>query len=135
MEDTIRFETAVLAKEKGFKPEKPTTDYVKGFTVNYDDDDNIISYEKNDIQEEDWCRHGYYLRPTQSVLQKWLRDVMNIDVFANSVRFTGYIEIGYYTYSVMGCSPSKNYRFETYEEALEFALIEGLKLININKDE
>jgi len=65
----------------------------------------------------------------QAMLQKWLREEKNIDVVVIPVRFTGYLEIGYYTYAVCGIQPMKNYRFDTYEEALEIALVEGLKLI------
>lgn len=65
----------------------------------------------------------------QAMLQKWLREEKNIDVVAIPVRFTGYLEIGYYTYMVCGIQPMKNYRFDTYEEALEIALVEGLNLI------
>jgi hypothetical protein len=56
-------------------------------------------------------------------------EVHKIDVFANPVRFTGYLEIGFYTYAIKGISPTKNYRFDTYEEALEVGLYEALKEI------
>lgn len=118
-EKLISFETARLANEKGF-----------------------------DI----WCRDAYFSHeflgmasdipvgtiikdtfgaPTQTLLQKWLRCVNEIDVIVLPVRFTGYLEIGYYTYAVKGIQPVKNYRFDTYELALESALAEGLNLIEL----
>jgi len=122
-EQLIEFETAKLAKEKGFKIPcdgrwwiEPASDWKfskqGAVKCNNSSDDSIA-------------------RPTQSLLQKWLREVHNIDVYAQPVRFTGYIEIGYYTYSVMGEIPVKNYRYNSWEEALEVGLLEGLKLIEL----
>lgn len=66
----------------------------------------------------------------QSYIQKWLRDKFNIDVLACSIRFTGYEEIAYWTYSIKNIQPVfKNYKFSTYEEALEQGIIKSLELI------
>ena len=120
-ERLINFECAKLASLKGFNE----------YTEMGYDNQGRLSYPHygSSFRNSDWDNSINYSAPTITLLQKWLREEHKIDVFANSVRFTGYIEIGYYTYSVLGITPIKNYRFDTYEEALEIALIEGLKLI------
>ena len=67
--------------------------------------------------------------PTQSLLQKWLREEHYIIVWVYpAIRLNGY----------QGCIQKKNmvgkniiltHKFETYEEALEQGLFEALKLI------
>lgn len=112
-EQLISFETAKLAKEKGF----------------------YIEDQNNHIPK--------YNLPTQSLLQKWLREVHNsfIEVGIHSPKnkyFTKknlryFVEINYY---------GKNFNLEmtnkedflktnikSYEEALEIGLQEALKLI------
>ena len=59
-------------------------------------------------------------------LQKWLLETCNVDVFSYSVRFQGYEEIGYYTYSIKSIVPVKNYRFDSYKLALETGLYQAL---------
>ena len=72
---------------------------------------------------------GYTLSPTQSFMQKWLRDMHLIDVVSTPVRFTGHLEVAYWTYSVLGVFPIKNYRFNSYEDALEVGIKEGLETL------
>lgn len=120
MEDTlISFETAKLAKEKGFDKVMCT-----GYYMGTDDCIQITAYRQH--KSKDKC-----LASTQSLLQKWLREVHKIDVIAISVRFTGYIEIGYWTYAIKSIQPvgKQKYKFDTYEEALEQGLLKSLKLI------
>jgi len=87
-EELVIFETAKLAKEKGFEP-----------------------------------------LPTQSILQKWLREEHNLEVNAYGVRYTGDISVTYYTYSVNGVTQLRAYKCDTYENALEAGLLEALKSI------
>ena len=115
----IKYETALFAKEKGF------------FT---------------------WCQYRYrysgevgklepspFLKlvpdskqifaPTQSLLQKWLREVHEIFIFVN---FYGknifWIEI-LNSKGNMIYDKSQDKDYDSYEEALENGLLEGLKLI------
>jgi hypothetical protein len=129
MEETkIIFDTAKLAKEKGF--DLPTE---CGF------EDGISTYcfhyrEYGDVVHLDWNNETFrhkkerYSRPTQSLLQKWLREVYSINVIVetdnNGSKFykvriweNGNNNVGYFT------------SFTTYEEALEIGLQEALKLI------
>lgn len=106
MEDQlISFETAKLAKEKGFNL---WTSCKAHFPL----------YLKGEIEYRDFIRNiGEPLAPTQSLLQRWLREEFD---YHASVRRAGKdwkTSIDEYT------------TFETYEEALERGLQELLKLI------
>lgn len=132
MEDQlITFETAKLAKEKGFDWDcryaydndeyfDPGIDW-KGeeFFTNYD----IINASNN----------GYnaYLAPTQSLLQRWLRECKDIIVTIDY----NYTKEGMkckYTYEIKNSCPIKiifGEYYGKYEQALEIALFEALNLI------
>jgi len=131
MEDTlINFETAKLAKEKGFDI----------FTEKMYRQDGILG-------NSDFSRESTFRAPTQSLLQKWLREVHNcfIDIlphrdgdsknkqWKNKEDVFWTVEVDYY---------GKNFEIEltdysdfiqhfnkTYEKALEKGLQEALKLI------
>ncbi len=121
-DELINFETAKLAKEKGFS-----------FTSNnqcYNDGGFICDtgLEDNDI-------NLYYdiPAPTKSLLQRWLREVHNIEVLPTTYRKTKgkydcIIITSLNEFSVM--TETRHGWFNNYEEALEHGLIEALKLIN-----
>ena len=139
MEETlITFETAKLAKEKGF--DIPC----ENFYVEYLDDDvvDLFNYEEQrgsgfaELYRNN--KESKFSAPTQSLLQKWLREVHKIHVDIKEWELTYW-----YFYIKDGrTSPVKNIRikidedskweFDSYEEALEVGLLEGLKLV---KDE
>jgi hypothetical protein len=127
-EQLIEFKTAKLAKEKQFY-DKNVYGEVRLSQPNYYDNLGVIHDIREAFDPKDYDLKDCFNAPTQSLLQRWLREVHNIDVYVQPVRFTGYIEIGYYTYSVMGEIPIKNYRYNSWEESLEVGLLEGLKLI------
>lgn len=134
-EQLISFETVKLAKERGFdwkvywycsyKRKVPTNDQTfypdeNGELKNYNDDKNNF-YEKFSL-------------PTQSLLQKWLRDKYGIHILIIPTITT------YWTFKTVNVisdkaleePPYKNVSgedFQIYEDALERALIESLKLI------
>jgi hypothetical protein len=75
--------------------------------------------------------------PTQSLLQKWLREVHEISVESTSCWWDdGKKEFEYNVYKkdLGGDSPCSLSVFKTYEEALEVGLQEALKLIEIVKE-
>ena len=116
-EKLISFETAILAKEKGFNISSRGEGMGKRIFINGELVDTIFS-SKDHIHA-----------PTQSLLQKWLREVHEIsikidDYYTNSrVRFDYNVcELGSQEDNPVGI-------FETYEEALEIGLQEALKLI------
>lgn len=68
--------------------------------------------------------------PTQSLLQRWLRVVHNIDIFVVAC-YIGSDEhkYSYYIVSRNIDNDTDGSEDDTYEEALENALLEGLELI------
>ena len=115
-EQLISFETAKLAKEKGFDIKTKYSWYVP------DNSKPIIEKHKPDGL--------YYLScPTQSLLAKWLREKYDIDVIINTYRNQNQ---KYYKYFISEKSKnvikSEEY-YNTYEDTLEIGLQEALKLI------
>ena len=111
-EQLISFETAKLAKEKGVKLDINGLYWEDG---SYDSGENALVYEEfQDVMSA----------PTQSLLQKWLREVHNIDVNVlpynkTKKEYEVYVDLAVTTWS----------GYKTYEEALEVGLQEALKLI------
>lgn len=140
-EELITFETAKLAKEKGFNLK--THDYFSkdkyrrefNHNVGFDDDywgDNYVY---------DWNTNGEpfkpfnkecYSAPTQSLLQKWLREVHGI-----IVEITWQMCSTDYEYAIIDMNNPPKYEddveriigFKAYEETLEEGLYKALKLI------
>ena len=107
-EQLISFETAKLAKEKGFK---------RLCDFSYDEDGMITGN----------CEQAYnFVAPTQSLLQKWLREKhkIHIELQCDSNYYKYFILIYYKTNCVFSLDDSL-----IYEEALEIGLQEALKLI------
>jgi len=121
-EELISFDTAKLAKEKGFEQEYypmyliPKTKY-KGI--------ELTMYNKQHYSED-----RTFSCCTQSLLQRWLREVSKY-ILLISINDSGYywetfdinnnLILDYYNLSD---------EFDTYEEALEEGLLQSLKLIN-----
>ena len=133
-EQLVGFETAKLAKEKGFKPEHPSTDYVLGYKTNDEED---LVWRKAEFQEEDCTCEGNFLAPTQSLLQKWIREKHNLHIDIGWTPLNNGENIPFktikwwYMVSSIG-TPSiddNNKSFDTYEEAIEEGLFNALKLI------
>lgn len=163
-EQLISFETAKLAKEKGFQNGTKASYCIYKSDYVYDGDETHPESHKtgevrldmnfylvnNNKELGDFSNEYYtlYEAPTQTLLQKWLRKVHNIDV-----NLSVYGEIDLYTenptlektytcrvdnwntkWSVhdgTGIVMPEHYHFENKipEEALEVALQEALKLI------
>ena len=120
-EQLISFETAKLAKEKGFQ-EECLHFYCLNRTCNHVDKANKYSFEVNANKESD-DNFGYgktTSAPTQSLLQKWLREEHMEHVTSN---------IGELGYSWKIAWRKEGGFYKTYEEALERGLVEALKLI------
>lgn len=137
-DELITFKTAKLAKEKGFDElclccyaYSPQYSYSRNekclesainMTGNlYFDSDDMVNAEKN----------GYttWLAPTQSLLQRWLREAHSIHIniwYEKSGKFTGNLNDD--CANVIGIALFGE-QWNTYEEALEAGLVEALKLI------
>lgn len=155
MEDTIiQYNTAVLAKNKNFNI--PTQRYYnsnKGLIVNYEDsgcnereyyfdaDDFYENWNDNRVVSKNnetcyGCRQNNYYSevysaPTQSILQKWLREVYNLHI---DIRTNIFAEGKYFLYIMENKEPyytkwNSNTYYDTYEQALEEGLYNALKLI------
>jgi hypothetical protein len=125
MVDTlISFETAKLAKEKGFNIPTETC-WIETTSSLFKSPFHTIRNKVGYITEG--C--DYINEPTQSLLQKWFREEHKIDIWVlyndNRAAYPYFWELnsknGEYKYSKKG--------FKTYEEALEQGLIEALKLL------
>jgi hypothetical protein len=142
----ISFETAKLAKEKGFNI--PTISYYtpEGYCTESE------GYQTERLEESNWNDgQGSYptspeevdcSAPTQSLLQKWLREKHKIHIepqhswlLDENEKTKDDVVWWYYIYpNYPHGDRSKTFSCEigepsTYEEALEHGLQEGLKLI------
>lgn len=156
-EELVSFETAVLAKEKGF------VNGTKGCFIVYKEDNINPKGDKGTKKGEfEYCKrfslkngeldsdedYNYLERPTQSLLQKWLREVHQIYIQIETDQTT-YPKFCYSISRFIG-NPnnlsekewywdklpySENWSLHRkYEEALEEGLQEALKLIEIVKE-
>jgi len=124
MEDKlIEFETAKLASEAGYDI---TPDWVY-------DTDGILSTFGSFIGDDE------IFAPTQSLLQRWLREVHNINIFMShkpNIKKWDFIPTDLTLNGKDWVKANNEYyktrksrSYDTYEEALEAGLQEALKLI------
>jgi hypothetical protein len=108
----ISFETAVLAKEKGFDIECSNQFHDKGIMQ--------LATPENTFE-----------RPTQSLLQKWLREKYNIHLQIYSPNmFTKEEWVCHFMYIARLTKPRyTGIGGNSYEEVLEKGLVEALKII------
>jgi hypothetical protein len=120
----ITLETAKLAKEKGF--DTPTPWYYHPryglHTAFWEEDGDDNSNHNSD----EWA-DGYYSAPTQSTLQKWLREKHHLHVF--SIREEDDWIFKYCEFSQGNKTREGRVQYATYEQALEAGLLEALRLI------
>lgn len=141
MEDQlVSFELAELANSKGFRLTKNSNPEYYGDDINYD---LFTEYWYNDKKElesiaypgdeglsdyvsKENC-HSLILAPTQSLLQKWIRENYKIQILIQH-HYLVHDEIKY-SYQINDIKNRTAYN--TYEEALEAALFEALNLITL----
>lgn len=142
-EQLISIETAKLAKEKGFNWE---VRYSYGHTINphivYPNEEYSIPSDFNSPNAGRNWKH-LYSAPTQSLLQKWLREVHNIHIgIVLVVKTLGAHEFAVqkllWRFEIVAINNkydsrdmSSKERYVTYEDALEQGLQEALKLIEL----
>lgn len=149
MEETlVTFETAKLAKEKGFN-----IDCLNYYILKYNKTPYIeqgIEYQSDRYIEFDWnlnkesskqikapypntYHESQCSAPTQSLLQKWLREKHNIVVeptlLGGLVSETNLFDCSVFYVKNKTICESKLKVTNSYEEVLEIGLIEALKLI------
>ena len=126
MEDTrITFETAKLAKEKGF-PQEPNKLKIPYYNYKGEFKGDVSDWRiRKYLRGEDTSDIEFVSAPTQSLLTKWLREEHNIHLIAyKNINIDGY-DWCYITTD--GITNINSYK--TYEEAYEIGLQEALKLI------
>ncbi len=130
-EELITLETAKVAKLKGFDE---VCYYLHHPEFGIVDNSKYHKNSKLNVTNKD--KTEYITAPTQSLLQKWLREIHNIDVFIN--REGMFIKESYCIFiydnikDISRLRPLDNDIFsgyKTYEEAFEIGLQEALKLI------
>ena len=129
-EQLTTFKTAKLAKEKGFDIK------VETFYMGDSEDNFLHNAGKKDNWNNQKCIFSEsglsddYSAPTQSFLQRWLREEHRISIIIDDFITNGRIR---YDHKVKDLGSqdvdSCDEPYETYEEALEDALKVGLKLI------
>ena len=130
MEDTrITFETAKLAKEKGFK-EGSRKGYLPNGEIGISHYDFLCHNDEEDYPTK-------YAAPTQSLLQKWLMEKYRIFI---NINYDGNDEV--FRVEIIKQNNDRSRKvfylkeeniimmFHSYEDALEISLQEALKLID-----
>lgn len=133
-EQLITVRTAILAKEKGFSFESMDNNYELGYHDYFYWHTNknrivaISHYEKDNTHSDGWISMGL-AAPTQSLLQKWLRENHAINMLLEPYP-------DYYWCYVFRWTKDKQHSLDgpegigdTYEDALEKGLQKALKLI------
>ena len=117
-EDLISFETAALAKEQEFDIQ---TEWA------YQNKSLIHDSQYKELKNWNELSYADCSAPTQSLLQKWIREKHKIDIFiipyhlANKKYYESVVDK--YDYNITYSE------YNTYEEALEIGLQESLKII------
>jgi len=149
-DQVVTRETAELAKTKGFNENTHSNYYLKACDKNEPDkaflcNDGSELERKIQIDEETYHNVYHVLRvPTQSLLQKWLREIHHLEVgaykkwrnglnardntttYQTIVRDFTTLRLEYDSTKFMSLNG-----YETYEAALEEGLFEALKLIEL----
>ena len=107
----VTFEVAKLAKEKGYK-----CIYGGGYNK---ETDKYASYRSKPT----------YPAPTQSLLQKWLREKHDIHIINRYIHDEGKNKYEFTVYDNVNKGWGIAEVYETYEEGLEDKLMEALKII------
>jgi hypothetical protein len=143
-EQLISFETAKLAKEKGFNvyvehmqtyfshemwdkylyPNSDVGDFQYSETAKRTKDIGFALNENYPVP----FYEPYYMCPTQSFLQKWLREVHNYHIEIHQIPIHPTYNFAIvWIFNGVHCKTGDGYK--TYEEALEAGLVETLNLI------
>lgn len=125
----ISFETAKLAKEKGFKENTNAYHNITPMGDKAEDNPIIVGSINHNYES-----YNTIAIPTQSLLQKWLREVHHIHVevglnFNDKFHYSAVYNRNYVDLFDTIKHKRYNTNFNTYEEALEVGLTEALKFI------
>ena len=126
-EELISFETAKLAKEKGF-------DEISEICFTWDSKTRVNSTKvwKDNDDTKYLVLHPKFemYQNTQSLLQKWLREEKDVQIDINSLASTTpRYSVGIWSFGNKDEIGELTRQFNTYEEALEEGLKEALGLL------
>lgn len=142
-DERVSLETAKLLKEKNFniggygsyteylkthKSDNPSFATKKG-EVEFD---GTFYFINNNSACDNSCKnYTMYAAPTQSVVQRWLREVHNIQVYCYSSTKNGDGVYRDYVVHVneRSINDARDNEFQTYEEGMEIGLQIALKMI------
>ena len=131
-ENTVTFQVAKLAKEKGF-PQEPNRRKVPYYNYKGEFNGDVTDFLRKYLREEDTSDVESVSAPTQSLLAKWLREEHNLHITIN-VGLPHNRFIMYYSnvikFGKHHKSKFKSEFYKTYEEAYKIGLQEALKLID-----
>jgi predicted transcriptional regulator len=122
--EIVKFETALLASEKGFNYMKANC---YGDNLAYD-----TGVHKGKLIQAGTTLNNV-LAPNQSLLQRWLREFHEISVKVDDFYTNSKIRYDYIVCKLGHQEESHSELYETYEEALEVALVEALNMIKNGK--
>ena len=140
-DDIVSFETAMLLKEKGFN--EPCSYFYEDnelHELNYYQGNGAGFVRNNSpINDMMYCEEMQCTAPTQSLAQKWLREIHHIAFNANpypdneGIIYVVTIKVissnKYIDFNVMMDTSNKAIMFKTYEDAIEAGLKYCLKSI------
>jgi hypothetical protein len=144
-EQIIQLETAKLAKEKGFNEHVQYSYYDEILVSKSDATLAVKNFKTIDAWLKDFIKNSYPA-PTQSLLQKWLRENHYIHIVITNTSEKYHWELNRCavfdsTYNELNLPLQRvtintafkieDIRCATYEHCLEVALFESLNLINI----
>lgn len=125
IDEIVKFETARLAREKGFPQELGSYHYDHVF-------DNELTYGRATEQS---FSEDMTAAPTQSLLQRWLREkhdihcVIEVGTRNGNNVFEANLRSDSFDDEQIDESESSEYTFNTYEKALEDCLVDALNCI------
>lgn len=122
-EELVTFEIAKLAKEKGYKGNPPYFGYVDKF---YEKNGTVRSYGMHRVKNINELAYA----PTQSLLQKWLREIHKLHLTVYYHKSNKYYVSIHNDCDINMHTNLFGEMFNTYEEALEEGLLKALKLID-----
>ena len=128
MEDVISFEVAKLCEEKGIFIHSLSFYDLENKDLHNNRVGKLLSYDCSSLNPAYYKRIEIIAAPTQSVLQRWLREKYDIHIIVVSSNIEGYNYGVVKEKGFLGISPNI-FPFETYEEALEQSLLEALQMI------
>ena len=139
-EQLINFETAKLAKEKRFNAQcfyyYKNGKLIEPYEENGSSTDIEFRVDLTDLLDNHNTTYSEkYSAPTQSLLQKWLREIHDIHIeieASTDCELNVIIPYAYQWLAIKNGKYSHDLEFyDSFEECLEVALFESLKLVEL----